>query len=170
MLAFATFTMAVSAVAATVVRTPPKWEYSWDRFPAIWFGANLTGFENASQMALLGRFSMVIFGWQHMQLAANYSHLLAAQREQLRRVKARYPATPAFIYLPVAGAQPYYAAEAPLFAPGGDRPAPAHADTLFVDAAGAFFPNTSSYKCAGGTDLARVGTIPAVASHQKPIR
>ena len=31
-------------------------------------------------MALLGTFSMVLFGWQHMQLATNYSHLLAAQR------------------------------------------------------------------------------------------
>ena len=48
-------------------------------------------------MELLGRYSLVLFGWQHMQLATHYHDLLAAQIEQARRVKTRYPALPTFV-------------------------------------------------------------------------
>ena len=62
-----------------VNRTTPVWAYDWDKFPAFWFGANASGFENSAQLKLIGKYSLVLFGWQHMQLACNYSNLLKAQ-------------------------------------------------------------------------------------------
>ena len=96
-------------------RKAPPWPYNWSKFPAVWFGANWSGYENPSQMDLLGNFSMVLFGWQHMQLYCNYTDLLEAQIAQTRRVKSRYPEIPVFVYLPIVDAQPYYATERPLF-------------------------------------------------------
>ena len=87
-------------------RTPPAWRYDWERFPAIWFGANLTGFENDAQLRLLANFSLILLGWQAEQVMTNYTNLLDAQQEQLRRIKRSNPSTPTFLYLPVAGAQP----------------------------------------------------------------
>ena len=89
-----------------VNRSAPSWDYDWGRFPAFWFGANASGFENPAQMELLGNYSLVLFGWQHMQLATGCHHLLAAQIEQARRVKERYPALPTFVCESVQTAPP----------------------------------------------------------------
>ena len=46
---------------------PPAWAWGgWDRFPALWFGANATppGFENAAQAAGDARYPVAIFGHQ----------------------------------------------------------------------------------------------------------
>ena len=53
-------------------------------------------------MEILGRYKFVLFGWQAMQGATNYTHTLSAQIEQARRVKARYPSMPTAIYRPAA--------------------------------------------------------------------
>ena len=67
-----TYTLAVAAAALgsnNTNRTMPAgdWTYEWARFPAAWFGANWTGFENEQQLALFGKYSLVMFGWQAMQ-------------------------------------------------------------------------------------------------------
>ena len=97
-------------------RQQPSWPYNWGRFPAFWFGANASGWESGAQLQLMTKYSMVLFGWQHMQLATNYTNLLHAQVAQARRAKAVLPAgVPVFVYTPVADTQPFYAASAPLF-------------------------------------------------------
>jgi hypothetical protein len=124
---------------------PRQWSYNWSRFPAAWFGNNVSGFENERQLGELGRYSLVMFGWQAMQGPSNYSHTLAAQVEQARRVKERYPGMPTAVYWPADGAQPLYDAELPLF-------------QNFERFKGFFFLNSSGlplqplrYKCAIGT-------------------
>ena len=86
-------------------RTTPPWQYNMSRFPAGWFGANQSGFENPKQLELMGKFSIVMFGWQHMQLPSNYTNLLELQIEQARQVKEAHPHIPTFVYLPIVDAQ-----------------------------------------------------------------
>ena len=150
--------------ALPTTRQPPPWNYNWSRFPAAWYGANQTGFENADQIEFIGKHSFVFFGWQHMQLTCAYTDLLTVQVEQARRLKAAYPHMPTFIYLPIVDAQPYYATERCLFDLGAaatsssrDRqrsvppqyppPSERFRDFLFLDAAGGLSPNTTHYKC-----------------------
>ena len=92
-----------------------QWDYDWARFPAAWFGNNVSGWENERQMQILGRYRLVMFGWQAMQGPTNYSHTLKAQVEQARRVKERYPRMPTVVYVPSDGVQPMYDADLPLF-------------------------------------------------------
>lgn len=125
----------------------PPWPYDWARFPAFWFGADPNHLENMSQLTAISRYSLALFGWQHLQLASNYSDLLRAQVDQARRVKAALPSLPTFIYMSVADTQPFYAASAPLFAD-----LQRFAGFFFLDDAGALWPNTTSHKCQG-TDL-----------------
>lgn len=127
-----------------VNRTKPGWNYDWDIFPAFWFGANASGFENAEQLQLIGKYSLVLFGWQHMQLASNYSNLLTSQVEQARRVKHMYPSLPTFVYLPVVDAQPYYASEEPLF-----TRRQTYANFFYLNRTGDLFPSTTHHKCMG---------------------
>ena len=128
----------------SVNRTTPGWNYNWEIFPAFWFGANASGFENAEQLQLIGKYSLVLFGWQHMQLASNYSDVLASQMEQARRVKRLYPLTPTFVYLPVVDAQPYYASEEPLF-----TQRQTYANFFYLNRTGDLFPGTTHHKCMG---------------------
>ena len=129
-------------------RQQPSWPYNWGRFPAFWFGANASGWESGAQLQLMTKYSMVLFGWQHMQLATNYTNLLHAQVAQARRAKAVLPAgVPVFVYTPVADTQPFYAASAPLF-----EDFARYADFFFLnDTAGrttsALWPDTTGYKC-----------------------
>ena len=49
-------------------RPLPPWQYGAGKkggMPGIgWFGANISGFENSSQLRMLGDYSMAVFGWQ----------------------------------------------------------------------------------------------------------
>jgi hypothetical protein len=101
----------------TPARPMPRgnWSYDWSRFPAAWFGNNVSGFENEHQLEIFGKYSLIMFGWQAMQGPTNYSHTLRAQVEQARRVKERYPGMPTVVYVPGDGAQPLYDAELALF-------------------------------------------------------
>lgn len=149
-------------------RTTPPWQYNMSRFPAGWFGANQSGFENPKQLELMGKFSIVMFGWQHMQLPSNYTNLLELQIEQARQVKEAHPHIPTFVYLPIVDAQPYYESEAALFNLTGaasfdpDRctgmrcpgqyPPPSNQfrDFLFLDSAGQLNPSQTHMKCVPG--------------------
>ena len=106
--------MAVLAVASHVPL--PNWNYSWNRFAAWGPAGNVTGLENEEQLKQFSKYSMVLFGWKDLQISANYRDLLTAQIDQARRVKARLPHIPVFVYLPVVDAQPdTLPAEARLF-------------------------------------------------------
>ena len=62
-------------------RPLPGWPYNESRFPAAWFGAQPLRFENATEVAALGRYSLVLFGWQALQLYENYTDVMQAQVE-----------------------------------------------------------------------------------------
>ena len=84
--------------------------YDWSRFPAAWFGANATSFENATQLDAIGRYSMAVFGWQHLITATNWTAVVYAQLDQAAIVKERHPDLPVFIYTGFGNADGYNAA------------------------------------------------------------
>jgi len=105
--------------STAAARPMPRGNWSYEccsRFPAAWFGNNVSGYENERQLESFGEYSLVMFDWQAMQGSTNYSHTLRAQVEQARRVKQRWPGLPTVIYVPGDGAQPMYDAMLPLFA------------------------------------------------------
>ena len=70
--------------------------YDWNKFPAAWFGANATHFESPSQLDFIGKFSLAIFGWQHLISATNWTATVYSQLNQAAIVKARHPELPVF--------------------------------------------------------------------------
>ena len=81
-LAYATILLLVTIAS---VRGSLPYKYDWTRFPAAWFGANSTSFESAEQLDLIGKYSLAIFGWQHMITATNWTASVYAQLEQAGR-------------------------------------------------------------------------------------
>ena len=76
--------------AVTPSRPLPRWPYNESRFPAAWFGAQPLRFENATEVAALGKYSLVLFGWQALQLFENYTDVMQAQVQlSLSRARAR---------------------------------------------------------------------------------
>jgi hypothetical protein len=84
--------------------------YDWNKFPAAWFGANATHFESPSQLDFIGKFSLAIFGWQHLISATNWTATVYSQLNQAAIVKARHPELPVFAYTGFANADGYNAA------------------------------------------------------------
>ena len=37
----------------------------WGRFPSFWFGENADAMDNATELALVGKFALAVYGWQH---------------------------------------------------------------------------------------------------------
>lgn len=65
---------AALCVCATAAFVPP-WTYDgFDRFPALWFGANASGLDNSSQLALVARHSLAGYGWQQGVNRTDYRH------------------------------------------------------------------------------------------------
>jgi hypothetical protein len=83
--------------------------YDWDRFPAAWFGANATSFESEAQLDFIGKFSLAIFGWQHLIFATNWTASVYAQLNQAAILKARHPDLPVFAYTGFGNADGYNA-------------------------------------------------------------
>ena len=52
--------MAVSAApaAAPPAANPFPFPYNWSKFPAAWFAANATNWEDQAQIAAIGKYSM----------------------------------------------------------------------------------------------------------------
>ena len=46
--------------------SPPAWPITdgFERLPTLWFGANASGLDSAATLALIGRHSMGVYGWQ----------------------------------------------------------------------------------------------------------
>lgn len=86
----------------------------WSSFPCAWFGANMYGTENRSQVEEIGRYKLVVLGWQHEIWSSNFTRLGPTQAAQLRALKAAHPSIPVFSYLSAAWAPPMWDAIADL--------------------------------------------------------
>ena len=69
--------------------------YNWNKFPAAWFGANATDWENATQIDAIGQYSLAIFGWQTLITATGDSspatHHTTPYTTQLHSTPPPYP-------------------------------------------------------------------------------
>jgi len=109
--ALAVATLGLLAVPSNARALPP-WPYAAGAkggMPGIaWFGANVSGFENASQLAMLGDYSMAIFGWQAFLDGDGYTGELDQLVEQCQRVKAKNPKTATVVYIDGLRVEPFY--------------------------------------------------------------
>ena len=87
-----------------------SWPYSWSKFPAAWFGANATNFENETQLDFIAKYSLAIFGWQHLITATNWTASIYSQLNQAAILKARHPELPVYVYAGFGNADGYNAA------------------------------------------------------------
>ena len=75
------------SLAAAASPAPLPWPYDWSRFPAAWFGANGTHWEDDSQLHAIGRYSLAVLGWQVRSRAhRRTARLDPFQRPTRRRV------------------------------------------------------------------------------------
>ena len=72
--------------------------YNASRFPTAWFGANATNWEDESQLEAIGKYSMAILGWQHLDTVVDWTAVVYAQMEQAAIIKSRHPDLPVFVY------------------------------------------------------------------------
>lgn len=82
-------------------KSSPQWPfpYNWSKFPAAWFGANATNWESDEQIEAIGKYSMAIFGWQHLTTPTKFDSVVYAQLAQVRlpanpRTRARLTPLP----------------------------------------------------------------------------
>jgi len=99
--------------------------YDWSKFPAAWFGANATDFESTEQLDFIGKFSMAIFGWQHLITATNWTASVYSQIDQAAILKERHPGLPVYVYTGFGNADGYNAATWPIIK-GASEGCPAH--------------------------------------------
>ena len=99
----------LAVLPIAVVRAALPFSYDWGKFPAAWFGANATDFENATQLDEISKYSMAIFGWQHLIVASNWTASIYAQLNQAAILKARRPDLPVFVYAGFGNANGYNA-------------------------------------------------------------
>ena len=78
---------------ATAQRPAPQWAYNASRLNVGWFGSNVSGFENAAQLAAIARYDLAIFGWQAFLDGFAYLGELDLLVEQRQKVKAANPHT-----------------------------------------------------------------------------
>ena len=110
---------AIEAAPADIV-SPFPFPYDWGRAPVAWFGGNATNYENRSQLDALGRYSLAIFGWQHLIFATNWSGAVYAQLAQAAALKAAQPALPVLLYAGFGNADGYNAATWPIIKSASD--------------------------------------------------
>jgi hypothetical protein len=69
-------TLACAAIASiTSAGQVPAWTYDgFARFPALWFGANVSGLDNPVQLALIAKHSLAGYGWQQGVNHTVYRH------------------------------------------------------------------------------------------------
>jgi len=92
---------APGAVALAAPATSPPsfpWAYDWEKFPAAWFASNDTNWESAEQIAAIGKYSMAILGWQHLDNMANWTAVVYLQLTQAAIIKEAHPSMPVFVY------------------------------------------------------------------------
>jgi hypothetical protein len=98
--------------ACSSARPLPPWPYTAGKrggMPGIgWFGANVSGFENTTQLQMLGDYSMAIFGWQAFLDGDGYIGELTQLVEQCQKVKAMNPKTATIVYIDGLRVEPFY--------------------------------------------------------------
>ena len=53
----------------------PQWPYDgFERFPTLWFGANVSGLDNMTQLSFVSKHSLAGYGWQQGVNRTNYRH------------------------------------------------------------------------------------------------
>ena len=101
-------------LATTLCATSLPFAYNWTRFPSAWFGANKTHWESDAQLAEIGRYSMAVLGWQHLDDVTNWTAVVYAQLAEAGRIKAAHPDVPVFVYCGFGWAMGLNAAVQPL--------------------------------------------------------
>merc|ERR1711934_452388 len=56
--------------------------YNWSKFPTAWFASNATNWESNEQIELIGKYSMAILGWQHLDTPLNWTAVVYTQLTQ----------------------------------------------------------------------------------------
>ena len=80
----------------------PPWPYrGFERFPAVWFGQNRSGLDNATQMDLEAKHQIVGWGWQQVRSAAHMRARPSARRALLVHIRLRVVADPDVPVVPV---------------------------------------------------------------------
>lgn len=72
--------------------------YNWSKFPTAWFAANATNWEDEAQLDEIGKYSMAILGWQHLDTNTDWTAVVYTQLTQAAIIKARHPDIPVFVY------------------------------------------------------------------------
>jgi len=135
----ATVILLCHVATASTTRPLPPWQYTMPRGGLRgvgWFGANVSGFENTTQLEMLGNYSMVIFGWQAFLTGYNYTGELDLLVEQAQQVKALHPDTTTIAYIDGLRVQPFYNVLKPIMRD------PAYQDFFLRDADG-YIPATT---------------------------
>ena len=113
--------MLAVALTLTCVSNLP-FAYNWTRFPSAWFGANKTQWESDEQLAEIGRYSMAVLGWQHLDDPSSWTAVVYAQLAEAGRIKQAHPDLPVFVYAGFGWAMGLNAAVHPLmFGPDKDQ-------------------------------------------------
>eukprot|EP00041_Stephanoeca_diplocostata_P001931 m.22259 g.22259 ORF g.22259 m.22259 type:complete len:513 (-) comp12648_c0_seq4:329-1867(-) len=133
--------------ASDPTRPMPGWDYNYVPRGGVsgvaWFGANRSGFENSSQLEMLGNYSMVVFGWQALlEGPSNYTGELDLLVEQCQIVKHLHPRTTVIVYIDGLRVQPFYSVLRTIMRD------PAYEDFFLRDASG-FIPATTYCKQMG---------------------
>eukprot|EP01051_Picozoa_sp_SAG22_P003903 SAG22_NODE_198_length_15480_cov_24.005526_11_plen_171_part_00 len=94
--------LAVLPAAAASLAAPPgptfPFPYDWSKFPTAWFAANATDWESDAQIELIGKYSMAILGWQHLDTPADWTAVVYTQLSQAAIIKSKHPDLPVFVY------------------------------------------------------------------------
>ncbi len=77
-------------------------------FPALWFGANVSGPENPAQLQLDAKYPLVIYGWQHEDLASNYTNIGLRLSEQCAALKRMNGSARCYVYREAPLAMPMF--------------------------------------------------------------
>merc|ERR1711934_243539 len=72
--------------------------YNWSKFPTAWFASNATNWESDEQIELIGKYSMAILGWQHLDTPLNWTAVVYTQLTQAAIIKNKHPNLPVFVY------------------------------------------------------------------------
>eukprot|EP01048_Picozoa_sp_COSAG05_P004453 COSAG05_NODE_240_length_13119_cov_122.275806_2_plen_346_part_00 len=90
-----------SAVPVTAAQTSGPtfpFPYNWSKFPTAWFAANATNWEDDEQIELIGKYSMAILGWQHLDTPLDWTAVVYTQLTQAAIIKNKHPELPVFVY------------------------------------------------------------------------
>jgi hypothetical protein len=72
--------------------------YNWSKFPTAWFASNATNWEDEAQLAAIGKYSMAILGWQHLDTPSSWTDVVYLQLTQAGIIKDKHPDLPVFVY------------------------------------------------------------------------